>query len=142
MGCEHAFRGGDLYPSTLVAKAGGKLRIANHDGCSHELYAEGVFGPLQTAPGRQRVEDVDGAGDWPVRDQLYPHVVGHLHVLSDLVACAEVDENGKYRFEDVAPGKYTVAVLMGDRETASTTIEVGASGNVTVDPLKLAAKAQ
>lgn len=110
---------GSLYPATIVARAGTGIQIRNDDGTSYELFAEGLadFAPLPTAPGNPRPLTMPAEpGNWPIRDRLYPHVVGHLHTLPDLVARAFVEPSGAYTFRGVAPGSYTLHVYHGARE--------------------------
>lgn len=139
--CFHAFKGGDLAPATLVAKVGGSLRVENRDALAHELFAEGLeaLAPISTAPGNARIQTVEKAGSWPVRDRLYPHVRGHLHVLADLVACAELDDQGRYRFPDVAPGTYTLKVLRGPDTLLSKEVQIADGRSQTLDPVELSA---
>lgn len=135
-GCSYALRGGAFAPTTMVAAKGSNLRIENTDGCAHELHAEGIegFSPLQTAPGNARAVPLPTTGHFVIRDQLYPHVVGHLHVVEDLVACAEIDAKGRFRFPDVTDGSYTLEVYRGDAKVLSEPVE--ASGRYhTTDPL-------
>jgi len=140
VGCEYALFGGTLMPSTMAARAGGTLRIQNTDPFPHELYSEGIedFAPLSTAPGNARSHRVQAAGHFEIRDRLYEHVVGHLHVLPDLVACGQVQPDGKFSF-DVPAGNYTVKVLFRDRELASQPVEVAEGRELTLDPIALTA---
>lgn len=142
-GCSYALRGGDLTPTTLVAKPGTTLRIENTDPMAHELHADGLegFSPLQTAPGNARTVPLDATGHFVIRDRLYPHVVGHLHVVDGLVACAEIDSRGRFRFKDVPKGSYTLKIFRGEEELASQSIEV--SGRSTkIEPITLATGAR
>jgi hypothetical protein len=134
-GCSYALRGGAFAPATMVARKGTTLRIENTDGCSHELYSDDIdeLQPLQTAPGNARTVPLAATGHFVIRDRLYPHVVGHLHVVDDLVACAEVNDKG-FRFPEVPDGTYTVEVYHGKTKVASQSVE--ASGRYhTTDPL-------
>ncbi|MFW6085726.1 MAG: cupredoxin domain-containing protein, partial [Myxococcota bacterium] len=71
-GCEYTLQGGDLTPTTLVAKQGTTLRIENTDPMAHELHANDLdgFSPLQTAPGNARTVPLEQAGHFVVRDRL------------------------------------------------------------------------
>ncbi|MFW5921183.1 MAG: hypothetical protein ACOCUS_05030 [Polyangiales bacterium] len=140
-GCEYALRGGDFAPRTIVAKGGSTLRIKNTDGCSHELHAdmEG-FAPLQTAPGNARTVTLPGEGHWVVRDKRYPHVEGHLHAVKDLVACGAIAADGKFTFENVEPGTYTLAVYHDAEQVASQQVEIEEGGTQTLEPIALSAK--
>lgn len=137
-GCEYALRGGAFAPTTMVGRQGANLRIENTDGCAHELYADGVegFSPLQTAPGNARAVPLATTGHFVIQDRLYPHVVGHLHVVDDLVACADVDAKGRFRFPDVTEGAYTLEVYQGESRVLSEPLE--ASGRYhTTDPMTI-----
>jgi hypothetical protein len=124
---EFRIQGGALMPSTMVAQQGTQLRIINSDACAHELYAEGLegFTPLPTPPGDARTLALPAPGSYPVRDRIYSHVKGHLHVIADLVARGEmIDGAGGFRFRNVPPGNYTLKVFYGDREVGSRPVEV------------------
>ena len=131
--------GGALAPSTMVMQAGSTLRIQNTDSASHELFTDGIegFTALQTAPGNARTVSLPGeAGHFVVKDAVYPHVEGHLHVVTNLAARAEVNSRGQYEFEDVAPGTYTLKVFFDEREVHSTEVEVP-QRELTIDPVSL-----
>lgn len=131
--------GGALMPATMVVQAGATLRIQNTDPCAHELYVDGIdgFAALQTAPGNARTVRLPAEpGHHVIRDRLYPHVVGHLHLVSDLAARATVGDDGRYVFDDVGDGNYALKAYYGDREVHSRQIEVG-GGALNVDPISL-----
>jgi len=135
---EFNLSGGDLLPSVLVASPGSDVRIQNTDGCAHELYSDDIEGlsALSTAPGNARSFAAPANGHYQLRDRLYGHVDGHLHVISNLVARATPDGAGRYSFEGVEPGTYTVKVFHGEREISSTEVEI-ATTPVTIDPITL-----
>lgn len=131
-------QGGALHPSTMIVQAGSTLRVQNTDGAAHELFSEGIegFSPLQTAPGNARTIQLPSeAGHHVIRDRLYPHVEGHLHLVPNLVARGEVASDGRYVFADVPEGNYTLEVYYDDRKLHSQPVEV--SGALTVDPVRL-----
>ncbi len=130
--------GGSLLPAVLVASPGSDIQIDNTDGCAHELYSDDIdgFTALSTAPGNARTFAAPALGHYQIRDRLYGHVDGHLHVINGLVARAEPDGSGRFSFGDVEPGTYTVKVFYGEREVASSEVEVGATP-VTIDPMAL-----
>ena len=135
-----AVANGTLRPSTIVERAGATLRIRNRDPMSHQLYAEGheEFGPTPTSPGLTRQLVVGGAGDWPIRDALYAHVRGHLHVLPDLVARAALQRDGTFIFRDVPPGTYTLKIFhRAELVHEQPDVEVG-ERELTLDPIALA----
>lgn len=130
--------GGALSPSTMIVQAGSTLRIQNTDGAGHELFSENIegFSPLQTAPGNARTIQLPSeVGHHVIRDRLYPHVEGHMHLVPNLVARGEVGSDGRYVFADVPAGNYTLEVYYDDRKLHSQPIEV--SGALTVDPVRL-----
>lgn len=130
--------GGDLMPTTMVARTGADIRIVNTDGCAHELYSDDIEGltALSTAPGNARSFPAPAPGSYVIRDRVYGHVEGHLHVVGNLVARAVPDESGRYTFGEIAPGTYTVKVFYGAREVGSKEVEV-TSSSLTVDPIRL-----
>jgi hypothetical protein len=139
VGCEYALHGGALEPSTLVIKQGTTLRIENHDGCSHFLYADGVdvFERLETPPGNARAVPIADGGPWVIRDAVHPHVQGTLHALPDLVACGDIDARGAYVFPSVPAGTYTLKVYRGADELASQELTVAEGRELVVPPVPL-----
>lgn len=132
-------QGGAFDPSTMVMQAGSTLRIQNTDPMAHHLYSETVdaFAPNQLASGAARSVTLPGeAGHHVIRDEVYPHIEGHLHVVADLAARAEVDARGNYVFEDVEPGTYTLEAYFDDRKVHSQEIEVP-QRELTIDPVSL-----
>jgi hypothetical protein len=133
---------GGLWPTTLVERADATLRIQNSDPVSHQLFAEGhpEFGATPTSPGLTRQLVAGGPGHWPIRDQLYEHVQGHLHVLPDLVARARVESDGNFHFHNVPAGTYTLKVFRGERELRSQEgVTVAEGRELTLEPIQLGA---
>jgi len=139
IGCTFRFRGGALDPSTLAARTGTKLKVENRDGFTHELAVEGLpgFTPLEAGPGKARVFSVPAGGPWKLSDRLYGHVDGHLHSLRELVACASVTTAGRFRFDGVPPGPYSLRILRGGQQVAVRRVTVPAGKSLQVDPLSL-----
>ncbi|MAQ19789.1 MAG: hypothetical protein CMN30_33920 [Sandaracinus sp.] len=138
IGCNYRITGGDLQPRTIVTKGGAGLRIENRDGCTHELQSEGIegFAPLATAPGNARQVTVPSGGPHEITDRLYGHIHGWVVGVDDLVACATIEEDGKYAFESVPAGEYTLKVYRDGEEVTTQAVTVG-DGPLTVDPLTL-----
>lgn len=136
-----AIANGGLLPSTIVERAGANLSIANNDPVTHQLFAEGFaeLGPTPTAPGLARQQRVGEAGSWPLRDQRYPHVTGHLHVLPDLIARAAVQRDGTFLFRGVAPGAYTLKIFHHERELHTAQVTVPEDRELVVDPIAIGA---
>ncbi|HEY8431564.1 MAG TPA: DUF2012 domain-containing protein [Sandaracinaceae bacterium] len=136
-----AFVNGALRPATIVERAGANLRIENTDPVTHQLFAEGLadFPPTPTSPGLARQQLLGQAGNWPLRDRLYAHVSGHLHVLPDLVARATVQADGSFVFRNVPAGTYRLKVFHRERELHSAEVTVHADRELVVDPIAIGA---
>ena len=139
IGCTCRFRGGALDPSTLAARTGTQIRVENRDAFTHELAVEGLpgFSPLEAGPGKARVISVPAGGPWEVGDRIYGHVDGYLHSMRELVACASVSASGKFRFNDVPPGPYSLRILRGSEQVAVRRVTVPAGKTFQVDPLTM-----
>ncbi|MCS6857168.1 MAG: carboxypeptidase regulatory-like domain-containing protein [Sandaracinaceae bacterium] len=134
------FHNGSLFPATVVLRAGQTALLRNEDACPYELFAEGnaELPPVQTAPGQSRPLQFSAPGNWPLRDRNFPHVRGHLHVLSDLIARASVDPNGSFVFRGIEPGSYTIRVFHGSREVLpGRAVQVGDAKEVVIEPISL-----
>lgn len=138
-GCEYRIAGGDLKPRTIVTKGGASLRIENRDGCTHELQSDGIdgFAPLATAPGNARAINVPSGGPHELTDRLYGHIQGWVIGVDDLVACASITDDGKYQFESVPAGEYTLSVYRDGEEVATAPVAVTGDAPITIDPITL-----
>ncbi len=136
-----AVSNGGLSPATIVTRVGAEMQIQNDDPVTHALYAEGLeaFGATPTAPGYARRQTVAEAGSWPLHDELYGHVQGQLHALPDLVARAELSQDGSYVFHGVPAGTYTLKVFHGERELHSAEVTVSEDRELVVDPIAIGA---
>lgn len=134
---------GGLWPTTIVARTGGNLEIANSDPLVHQLFAEGFseFSPTATAPGLTRRVPIATAGSWPLRDEVYDHVRGHLHVIDDLIARARIAADGSYHFTNVPPGTYTLKIFQGADVVHTREGVVVADRELTMEPIQLTAPA-
>jgi len=139
IGCRFAFRGGGLSPSTIVARSGTTIRVENRDAFTHELSVKGLAGftPLEAGSGKARVIPVPPGGPWELGDRIYGHVEGYLHSMRELVACATVDANGKFSFQDVPPGPYSLRILRGSEQVVSRRITVPAGRSLQIDPVTI-----
>ena len=137
IGCTFRFRGGALDPSTLAARTGTQIRVENRDAFTHELAVDGLAGftPLEAGPGKARVISVPAGGPWELSDRIYGHVDGYLHSMRELVACASVTASGKFRFNDVPPGPYSLRILRGSKQVAVKRVTVPAGKTLQIDPL-------
>ncbi|MEM8606328.1 MAG: carboxypeptidase-like regulatory domain-containing protein [Myxococcota bacterium] len=139
IGCTFSFRGGSLDPSTIAARSGTTVRVMNKDAFTHELDVEGLpgFTPLESGPGAVRAINVPAGGPWKLGDGYYGHVEGYLHSIRELVACAAVGATGKFRFENVPPGPYSLRILRGTKQVAVRRITVPPGKSIQVDALTL-----
>ncbi|MGB5811672.1 MAG: carboxypeptidase-like regulatory domain-containing protein [Polyangiales bacterium] len=139
IGCTFSFRGGSLDPSTMAARSGTTVRVQNLDAFTHELDVEGLpgFTPLESGPGAVRAIPVPAGGPWTLGDVYYGHVEGTLHSMRELVACAAVASTGKFRFENVPPGPYSLRILRGTEQVAVRRVTVPAGKSLQVDTMTL-----
>jgi hypothetical protein len=139
IGCAFSFVGGALDPSTIAARSGTTVRIDNRDAFTHELSVKGLpgFTPLESGPGKARAIPVPAGGPWELGDRIYGHVDGHLHSMRELVACASVTSSGRFRFDKVPPGPYSLRILRGSEQVAIRRVTVPAGRTLKVDPLKM-----
>ena len=137
IGCTFSFRGGALDPSTIAARSGTTVRVENRDAFTHELSVNGLpgFTPLESGPGTVRAIPVPAGGPWRLGDLYYGHVDGYLHSIRELVACAAVSSSGKFRFENVPPGPYSLRILRGTEQVAIRRVTVRAKKTLQVDAL-------
>lgn len=140
---EVPFRGGSLLPSTIAVRTGTTLRLRNDDEIAHELYAVGLdgFSREATSPRGVRSVNLRAAGHWVLRDHLVIHVLGHLHVIDNLVAIGKVENDGRYSFNDIPPGDYTLKIFHGGNEIGSQAIAVAEKKDLAIDPITLTAAA-
>ncbi len=136
-----AIANGALSPATIVARVGSEWEIKNTDPVVHQLAAEGLseLGPTPIAPDLPRRQTITQAGHWPLRDEVYGHIRGHLHALPDLVARAVVQPDGSFVFHDVPAGTYTLKVFHGERELHSAQVTVPEDRELVVDPIAIGA---
>lgn len=139
IGCTFRFRGGALEPSTLAARTGMQVRVENRDAFTHQLAVEGLpgFTPLEAGPGKARVISVPAGGPWMLSDEMYGHVDGYLHSIRELVACAKVTSSGKFRFDDVPPGPYSLRILRGSEQVAVRRVTVLAGKPLQIDSVTM-----
>jgi hypothetical protein len=139
VGCTYRFAGGALDPSTLVARTGTQVRVENRDSFTHQLDVEGLpgFTPLEAGPGKARIIAVPAGGPWKLSDEIYGHVDGYLHSVRELVACASVTPSGKFRFDSVPPGPYSLRIFRGSEQVAIQRVTVTAGKILQVDPLAM-----
>lgn len=134
-----AIANGGMWPTTLVARTGSTIELQNSDPMTHRVFAEGhdEFGEVPIAPGRMRPIQAPAAGNWPIHDRTYEHVRGHLHVIDDLIARAEVTSAGAYHFRNVPAGTYTLKIFHGAEMVHSQEGVVVAEEELTIEGFRL-----
>lgn len=138
LGCRYGLRGGDFHPNTAVARPG-TIRLQNHDGLAYTLTSETLeLDGSELRSGNHQDVAITAGGPHELRDQTHAHVAGIVHVMPDLVACAEVEADGSYSFPELPPGNYTLKVLRGTSELHSASVTVGSS-TTNVDAIDVAA---
>ena len=123
LGCSYGMQGGGFTPTTMVTRVGSQLTLDNRDGLSYELYSPEIdaLASAPIAPGSERTIPMPNTpGVHVIRDRVQPHVRGMLHVIPNLVACGQIDDDGDYRFRDVPPGEYSVRVYFQGRVIVET----------------------
>lgn len=139
IGCGYDLRGGDFPSRTMAARAGSTIHIANRDGCSHELYADGLdaLTGSELSPGQTANVTVPASGHVEIRDRLYPHVETHLHAIANLAACGDVTRKGYVRLGDIPAGSYELQVLRGAEVLATEKVEVGDRRDVALSAITI-----
>lgn len=140
--CGAKLKGGALFPGTLIAAPGATLSVQNGDGTSYHLSSDAIdrLSGEPLAPGHAlEFQAPAEPGEHLIRDAIYPHLSGQLVVLEGLVACAELEPDGSFRFENIEPGEYTVRVFLHGEAVHDTSLIVPPYGSqtVTLPPLAL-----
>ena len=137
-GCTYQLADGGISPATWVAKSGATIAFRNGNADAHALHAVGN-GDFESKPSRPRATrkvKLNAAGSWPIRDQAHSYVRGHLHVIDNLVACAEVTQSGEFQFGKLEPGSYVLHIFDGPVEAHKATVTV-ADDDITLKPIKI-----
>jgi hypothetical protein len=123
-----------LDPRVIIVGVGGTVEFKNSDRVPHTLYVEHgttLMPPTPTPAGQSRLQKFFAVGEYPIRDEEYPHVEGTvLAVQTPYVA--RLDDKGAFKLE-VPEGRYTMRVFCRGRWVVTQTLEVAAHSNdVTV----------
>lgn len=141
-GCDVSLSGADMSPQTIVARSGSPLQVHNRDTIAHELSARGAAGltKIEVAGGQKQTVDVPEGGPWTIVDPNYAHLNGHLHSIPNLVACASIGRNDKFRIPDLDSGTYQLVVIRGTERLDTKTITVRSGGTARVEGIAIAMK--
>jgi hypothetical protein len=119
-------RGLRLDPRVAFISVGGTVEFKNLDRVPHVLYVEratSMMPPTPTPAGQTRAQKFFAAGEYPLRDDEYPHVEGTVLVLATPYV-ARLDEKGGFKLE-VPEGKYTMRVFWRGAWVVQQPLEVG-----------------
>ncbi len=139
MSCTLRLHGATFFPATFVGPANAAIELENRDSLTHHVYGENLdsLKPEPTEPGRTRSFKVDKAGHWLLKDQLYHHITGHLHIRDDVTQCSSVNRRGSFSFRDVPAGTYVLRVFFREHELLKQKIRVEEKDTTKVDPIVL-----
>jgi plastocyanin len=115
-----------LDPHVVLAPVGATIIFKNSDRVPHALFFENgaaLMAPEATPSGQTRSVKITVPGEYPVRDQDYPHVEATVVVVQTPWA-AQVDDKGSFKI-DVPEGKYTLRVFYRGQWVMSQPLEVG-----------------
>jgi plastocyanin len=123
-----------LDPRVIVIGVGGTVEFKNSDRVPHTLYVEhatSLMGPTPTPAGQSRAQKFFAAGEYPIRDEEYPHVEATVLAVQTPYT-VRLDDKGGFKL-DVPEGKYTLRVFYRGRWVLSQPLEVGShSTDVTL----------
>lgn len=141
-GCDVTLSSGRMSPQTIAAREGTSLRFKNRDPFSHVLHARGLasVAGLELAPGKTQTVDVPAGGPWPIVDRNYAHVHGTVHSIPNLVACATIRSDDKFRIPNLPAGTYQLLVLQGPNQVASRSVTVRQGRPARVEALPVPTK--
>lgn len=140
--CGARYRGGALLPETLIAAPGANIALQNGDGTPYHPSSDAIDGldGAALAPGHATEFSAPSKpGEYPLHDALYAHLGGRLIVVEGLIACADIEADGSFRFENIEPGEYTVRVFLNGEAVHDTSLIVPPHGSqtITLPPLAL-----
>ncbi len=107
-------RAARLEKNVVVVRPGSTLRFNNVDPFDHELFSPTVeaFKPERQAKGAFRPIEFKAEGTYEVRCKMMPHFLGWV-VAVPATLVLELDKTGGFKFDDLAPGKYTIKIFHG-----------------------------
>jgi hypothetical protein len=123
-------------PAVLPVVRGTVVEFTNSDDVQHNVFSPsavaGKFNLGTYGPGATRMVTVDQPGDVLVLCNIHMEMEAHILVL-DGPYFATVADDGRYRIPDAPAGPYTVKLWQGRWLPFGRTVEVPATGSVTVD---------
>jgi plastocyanin len=120
-----------MDPRVLAVPAGTIVQFKNSDRVPHTLYIMSTMPPEPTPAGQTRMQKFATAGEYPVRDEEYPHLQGMILAVASPYS-ATADATGAFKL-DAPEGKYTARVWWRGAWVLSQPVTVGkADLNLTV----------
>lgn len=124
-------------PGLLAIRVGTRVEFPNHDDVYHNIFSYSP--PKRFDLGRYRAEErpvpsqvFDTAGLVTLRCDIHDHMRGLILVV-DTPHFAVTDEEGRFRLEGIAPGRYTLKAWVSSRKTLEKPLVVDGDATVSVD---------
>ena len=112
------------------------IEFTNSDSVQHNVFSPsaiaGTFNPGTYGPGATRTVTLDEPGDVRVLCNIHMEMEAHILVLDDPYF-STVAADGRYRIVDVPAGTYTVKIWQGSWSAHTQTVDLPASGSLTVN---------
>jgi hypothetical protein len=125
-----------FVPAVLPVVRGTTIEFINSDDVQHNVFSPsdlaGKFDLGTYGPGATRTVTLDQAGEVLVLCNIHMEMEAKVLVL-DTPYFATATREGRYRIGDVPPGAYAVRVWRGTWLATRRTIDVPASGAMSVD---------
>jgi plastocyanin len=120
-----------MDPRVLAVPVGATVQFKNSDRVPHTLYITSLMPPEPTPAGQTRSQKLAAAGEYPVRDEEYPHVQGTILAVESPYS-ATADAGGAFKL-DAPEGRYTARVWWRGAWVLSQPVTVGKGDlNLTV----------
>jgi plastocyanin len=128
-------------PHILVVPVGSTVDFLNHDDVMHNVMWPTVSGDKQGAKnlgtfgkGDQRSFRFDKVGVAPILCNAHPQMSAYIVVIPSPYYTIVTDRFGKYKIENVPPGKYTITVWNESHEPGKVhSQEITVTGETKVD---------
>jgi hypothetical protein len=130
--------GGRTTPVTLVVAKGQQIQFENQDPFAHKLYVVGDskgFGPVETAPSRNRGWTPPGPGKYEIRDQASPSLRSWIVVEPHATNVGYPDRKGEFQIE-LAKGNYKLRGYFNG-EAVGTPLDILVAPLPAEQPLRL-----
>jgi hypothetical protein len=122
-----------LDPKVVLAPMGATVVFRNDDRVPHTLYLEHATSLMPAAPtpaGQARSVKFLAAGEYPVRDEEFPHVEATIVVVQSPLA-TQPDDKNNFKL-DAPEGHYTLKVFWRNAWVVEQPLDVGSSRTTEV----------